>query len=442
MYCGNCLRDNALVAALRGLGHQVLMLPLYLPLTLDEADQSAGAPIFFSGINVYLEQKSALFRGAPRWLHHLLASPSLLKLAARRAGNTRAENLGAITLSMLRGEIGNQARELEDLIAWLRTQPRPDVIFLSNALLLGMARRLKKDLDRPIICMLQGEDYFLDGLAEPHRSACWETLAERAKDADLFVAPSRYFADLMRARLGLAVERVRVVYNGISLDGYNRGRQSLASDQNQQAPLSTPNHLPAPVLGYFARMCREKGLDILVEAFIKLRQRERIPGLTLCVAGSLGPADEPFVGALRQRLEAAGLAKEATFHPNVDRAAKLALLESFSVFSVPARYSEAFGLYVIEALAAGVPVVQPESAAFPELVELTGGGVLCEPDSPQALAEAIETLLLEPARARALGAAGRRVIFEKLSAEVMARNIVEAVKSLDCCFTKCVGTTT
>ena len=78
MYCGGCLRDNALVAALRKLGHQVLMVPLYLPLTLDEEDQSAGTPLFFGGISVYLEQKSPLFRGTPGWFHDLFASRPLL----------------------------------------------------------------------------------------------------------------------------------------------------------------------------------------------------------------------------------------------------------------------------------------------------------------------------------------------------------------------------
>ena len=435
MYCGNCLRDNALVAALRNLGHPVLMVPLYLPLTLDEANQSAGTPIFFSGINVYLDQKSSWFRRAPGWVHHLLASSSLLKWAARRAGNTRAEDLGPLTLSMLRGEVGNQARELDDLLSWLKTQARPDVIFLSNALLLGMARRLKAELDRPVVCMLQGEDYFLDSLPEPHRSSCWKVLAERAGEADLFIAPSRYFSDLMQTRLALSPERVRVVYNGINLEGYRSPSWTGANDWNGINPSPGPRHAVS-VLGYLARICREKGVDTLVEAFIKLRQRGRIPNLRLCVAGSLGPADQPLVDQLKKQLQAAGLNQEAEFMPNVDRATKLALLESFSVFSVPARYGEGFGLYVIEALAAGTPVVQPRCAAFPELVELTGGGILCEPESPQALAENIESLLLEPERAEALGAAGRRVVFEKLNADAMARNVLEAVRSMECCLTK------
>src|SRR5436309_3745210 len=128
MYCGLCFRDNALVAELRRMGHQVLMVPLYLPFTLDEADESAGTPIFFSGINVYLEQKSAFFRHAPAWFHDLFAARGLLKWAAGKAAKTRPEQLGELTLSMLRGEAGNQARELDDLIAWLKKQPAPDVI--------------------------------------------------------------------------------------------------------------------------------------------------------------------------------------------------------------------------------------------------------------------------------------------------------------------------
>src|SRR6185295_6876350 len=183
MYCGNCFRDNALVAALRQLGHQVLMVPLYLPMTLDEEDQSRGTPIFFSGINVYLEQKSPLFRHAPGWLHHLLESPGLLRWAAGKAAKTRPDELGDLTISMLRGEEGNQSRELDELIGWLKQHPHPDVICLSNALLAGLARKLKQQLRSRIVCMLQGEDYFLDSMPAATRDLAWRTLAERARDA-------------------------------------------------------------------------------------------------------------------------------------------------------------------------------------------------------------------------------------------------------------------
>jgi glycosyltransferase involved in cell wall biosynthesis len=427
MYCGGCVRDNALVAGMRKLGHEVLMVPLYLPLTLDEEDQSAGTPIFFGGINVYLEQKASLFRGAPGWLHDLLASRPLLQWAAGKAAKTRAADLGELTLSMLRGEVGNQAREIEQLIAWLKTQPKPDVLCLSNALLIGMARRFKADLRAPVACALQGEDSFLDGLPETHRTACWRTLAERAAEVDLFIAPSGYYGNLMRERLGLPAERVRVVHNGINLDGYGEGG---GGESKVQSPKSEAQSAGVPALGFFARMCPEKGLDTLVEAYILLRQRGRAGNLKLRVGGSCGPADEPFVHSLRERLQANGLLPDAEFHPNVDRAAKLDFLRSLSAFSVPARYGEAFGLYVLEAMAAGVPVVQPRVAAFPELIEATGGGVLCAADNPRALAEAIEALLLDQAQARALGAAGRRAVFERFSAEAMARAIAEVYREL------------
>lgn len=439
MFCGNCLRDNALVAALRSFGHDALMVPLYLPLTLDEPNQSVGTPIFFNGINVYLEQKSALFRHAPSWFHNLLASPSLLRWAAGRAAKTRASDLGDLTLSMLRGEEGNQARELDSLLAWLGTQARPDIICLSNVLLVGMARRLKRELHAPVVCMLQGEDSFLDALPLSHRNSCWETLAERATDIDLFVAPSHYFAHLMRNRLELRPDRVQVVYNGINLAAYqehpiltqgsSKPDRSAANGNSPNLPTSVVPGVP-PQLGFFARMCREKGLPELVDAFITLKNRGRVPQLRLRVGGSCGPADEPLVADLRTRLAAAGLSDQVDFCPNLDHAAKVAFLRELSVFSVPALYGEAFGLYLLEALAAGVPVVQPRTAAFPEIVEATAGGVLFPAGDVQALADAIEAMVLDPARAVALGKAGRQAVFEKFSAETMTRSMLHLFEAL------------
>src|SRR4051812_12738685 len=192
MYCGICLRDNALVAALRKMGHEVLMVPLYLPLTLDEEDQSAGTPVFFGGINVYLEQKSDLFQRAPTWLRDLLSSRSLLKWAGGKAAKTQPQDLGELTLSMLRGEEGRQARELDELVTWVKQQAKPDIVCLSNALLIGLARRLGAEFNCPVVCMLQGEDTFLDMLPERYSRECWQTLAERSRDVALFGAASHY----------------------------------------------------------------------------------------------------------------------------------------------------------------------------------------------------------------------------------------------------------
>ncbi len=414
MYCGSCLRDHALVTALRKRGHQALMVPLYLPLALEEADPPADAPIFFSGVNVYLEQKLPWFRGAPRWLHEWLASPKLLKWAAGKAAKTRPEELGELTLSMLRGEQGNQAREVEELLDWLKQHEKPDAVCLSNSMLVGLVRRIKTELRVPVLCSLQGEDAFLDALPEATRASCWQTLGERAREVDLFVAPSRYYAELMARRLAVPLDRVRVVYNGIDLAGY--------------APAAEPPE--PPVLGFFARLCREKGLDTLVEAFIALRRRDQVKDLKLRVGGTCTPADEPFVNSLRDRLKAQGLLGSVEFHPNLDRAAKQTFLRSLSALCVPALYGEAFGLYVIEALASGVPVVQPRHAAFPELIEATGGGALYEPGNLSALVQQLEDLLLNPILARSLGTAGRKAVLEKFSVDSMAQEMVKTIQEV------------
>lgn len=419
MFCGNCFHDNTLVAALCELGHEAMMLPLYLPIHVDEDDQSAGNPIFFGGVNVYLEQKSAFFRHAPRLLHRLLNTRRLLEWAAGRTASTRADEVGEILLSMLRGEQGKQNREITELVEWLRRHAKPDVICLSNALLLGMVRRLRKDLGAPVVCLLQGEEPYLDSLPTAYRDPAWQLLAERAADVDAWIAPSRWAADRMAARLKLRPERVYVVHNGIRLDGYEElGTQSLAHDK------------AAPVLGYFTRMCKEKGLDTLVEAYIYIKNRERVPRLKLHIGGGCGPGDEPFVKSLRKRLAAAGYIGEVVFSPNLNRAEKIAFLQSLSVFSVPALYGESFGLYLIEALASGVPLVQPRTAAFPEIIEATGGGLLCEPGNVRALADTLEELLLNPERAGELGGIGRRAVFERFSAEAMARATLQVFESV------------
>jgi glycosyltransferase involved in cell wall biosynthesis len=311
---------------------------------------------------------------------------------------------------MLRGEEGHQARELEELVAWLSSQPRPDAICLSNVLLLGMARRLAEALRAPVFCTFQGEDAFLDALPPVNRERCWALLSERARDVARFVAPSRYFADVMARRLSLNPDRVHVIHNGIDLDGYS---------PISQAPPAGP-----PAVGFFARMCPEKGLDTVVEAYRLLRQRNRVGNARLRIGGSCGPADEKFVAKQKGKLEAAGLLGEAEFLPNLSRADKIRFLESLSVFSVPARSGEAFGLYILEAWAAGVPVAQPRAAAFPELVEGTGAGLLFAPEEPRDLAEKWDELLLDRARASQLGRRGREAVESRFNTRAMAEGML------------------
>ncbi len=406
-YCENCIRDDIDVHALRRAGHDAMMVPLYLPPLLEGGEQVPEGPIFFGGINVYLQQKFSLFRRTPRWLDRLFDAPALLRWVGRRARMTDARALGETTLSMLRGEHGRQAKELERLVAWLAGEGRVDVVVLSNALLIGLARRIKQALGPAVACLLQDEDTFLDELPEPLRGRAWETISRRAEDVDVFIAVSRYYGEAMRRRLELPADKLRVVYAGISPAGY--------------APAEAPSDPPA--VGYLSRMCRTKGLDILAEAFIMLKADSRFAGLKLRVAGGKTADDDAFIGAVHSRLEEAGVLADTEFLGNLHLAARQQFLPALRVLSVPERRGEAFALYVLEALAAGVPVVLPARGAAAELVEATGGGLVCEPDDPASLAEALAKLLMDADHARRLGLAGRQVVLERFTAERTAAEL-------------------
>lgn len=419
MYCGNCFRDNALVAELRRQGHDIVMVPLYLPMKLDEAPAQADSPTFFGGINVFLSQKLRWHRRAPQWFRNWFDSPRLLRWAAGKTAKTRASDVGELTVSMLRGEVGNQSRELYELIGWLGRLPRPDAVYLSNALLVGFARELKSALSTRVICFLQSEESFLDSMPEPFRTEAWTLLAERAEEVDGWISPTRYFADRMGERIALPSGKVHVVPNGISLEGY--------ASLPERAPAAADRPL---ALGFFARQCAEKGLDLVVDAFIELRRRGTVPQLRLRIGGGCGPGDLAYVAGLRDTLAKAGLTASVSFHPNLTRDEKIAFLSSCDVVSVPARISEAFGLYTIEALAAGTPIVQPDVCGFREIIDATGGGVIYPKNDALHLANALEPLLQEPARLCELGATGRRTVVQDFTDQVMARDVITATRKI------------
>lgn len=408
-YCENCLRDATLVKAMIKQGHDVLIVPLYLPLSLGEPPEENMSPIFFGGVNVYLQQKSSLFRKTPRWLDRVFDSPRLLKWVGKMAGMTSARDLGETTISMLRAEEGKQIKELNRLVDWLdMRENKPDIICLSNLLLVGMAKTIRQRLGVPVVCLLQDEDGFLDGLSSPYSDQAWQTIAERSRHMDAFIAVSRYYADAMRRRVGFASAKVRVVYTGISLGDYAA---------RQKGP-------EVPTIGFLSQMCPVKGLDTLIDAFVKLKKIERLSNARLRVTGGRGAGDKAFVDQIKRKLGSCGVADDVEFVADFDARSKPAFLSSLSVLSVPERQPVAYGLYVLEALAAGVPVVQPASGVFPELLDMTGGGVLCEPNNSDALADAIAALLLDPDRARELGRRGREAIFKKFDIDQTAAEMM------------------
>ncbi len=405
MYCGSCIHDNTLAAALQRKGAEVALVPTYTPLRTDEPDVSIGQ-IFYGGINVYLQQKIALFRHTPWTLDRVLDRPALLKGLSRFSGAARAEDLGALTVSVLEGEAGAQKKELAKLVQWLKKVYRPDIVQLTNSMFSGMAWKLKKELGVPVLCAFQGEDIFLEGLVEPYRSRTLALLRDRAVDMDGFIAPCQYYADFMADYLNVPGDKIHVVKLGLNLKGHGESRRPL-------------DHAPFTV-GYLARICPEKGLHLLVEAFRRLTEEVGAEHVRLKVAGYLGRRDRAYFEKIVDQVDAWGLTDAFDHRGEVDRTQKIDFLNGLHVLSVPTPYKEPKGLFVLEALANGVPVVQPRHGAFPELIKETGGGILVEPDDPGAIAEGMLQLMKDADYREALGRKGKEVVHRAFGDEVMA----------------------
>lgn len=405
MYCGSCIHDNTLAAALQKKGTDIALVPTYTPLRTDELNVSIDQ-IFYGGINVYLQQKIALFRQTPWILDRLFDRPALLNGLSRFSGSTRAEDLGALTVSVLEGETGAQNKELAKLVQWLKEDYRPDIVHLSNSMLVGMTREIKTGLGVPVLCTLQGEDIFLEGLVEPYKSRACELLRERTADVDGFTAPCQYYAGFMADYLKIPADKIHVVRLGLNLHGHGRAERHLS-----RTPFT---------VGYLARICPEKGLHLLVEAFRRLAEQADPENVRLKVAGYLGKRDEAYLEKIVQQIDAWGLTHAFDYWGEVNRTEKIDFLNRLHVLSVPTPYKEPKGRFILEALANGVPVVQPRHGAFPELIQQTGGGILVSPNAPDALAEGLLQLMNDSDYREALGRKGREAVHRGFSEDTMA----------------------
>jgi glycosyltransferase involved in cell wall biosynthesis len=413
MYCGSCLRDNALAAELMRQCHDVTLVPLYTPTLTDEPNVSHDR-IFFGGISVYLQQRSRLFQKTPWLLDRLWDSTFALKLAARSSIQVDPSALGELTVSMLRGEEGNQRKELRKMIRWLKSETAPDIIVLPFTLLIGLARPLKEALNRPVLCTLQGEDLFLEGLHEPYRTDSLDLIRSQVETVDAFLAVSDYYADFMSSYLRIPEEKMHVVPLGINLEGYDPRPRALRD---------------VFTIGYFARVAPEKGLHVLCEAYRLLRERSDFSSARLEVAGYLGPEHREYLHEIEKQMKDWGFGEEFHYRGAVDRNEKVAFLKSIDVLSVPATYDEPKGIFLLEAMASGTPVVQPRRGAFPEIIERTSGGLLVEPDDPQSLAEGIFSMYKNPTIAREMGERGAERVRQFYNVSRMAERALEVYSS-------------
>jgi len=410
MYCGSCLRDNAMATELIARGHDVMLLPVYTPTFTDEPNVSRNH-VVLGGISAYLEQYVPVFRKTPRWLDRLWDSKTVLSLASRRSISTDPKMLGEMTVSVLRGEDGFQSKEIFKFVDWVKHQAPPDVINLPYTLLLSLAGPLKQQLNVPILCTLQGEDLFLDNLQDPYRTQALSLIRDHLQHVDLFLSVSEYYADFMPDYLGIPREKIRVVPLGINPNGF----EMRTRDRN--GPFT---------VGFLGRVAPEKGLHVLAEAYRLLRHSGDLPEGRFEVAGYMAADCKPYLDEIQTHLRDAGLDREFRYHGVIDRAAKIAFLRNLDLMSLPATYDEPKGVSLLESMACGVPVVQPRRGAFTEIVEITGGGLLVEPDDPQSIAGGILKLFKDKTLAEQLSANGFKGVREHYTAAHMADKVLAA----------------
>jgi glycosyltransferase involved in cell wall biosynthesis len=414
MYCGSCLRDNAMATELKKRGHDVLLLPVYTPTLTDEVNVSHDH-VVLGGISAYLEQYIPLFRKTPHWLDRLWDSKTALNLATRRSISTNPKMLGEMTVSVLKGEGGFQRKEIDKFIDWSKHEAPPDVVNLPYTLLLGLAEPIKKALNAPILCTLQGEDLFLDTMQEPYRTQSRDLIRDHLRHVDLFLSVSEYYADFMPGYLGIPREKIRVVPIGINPEGFER------RNADRSGPFT---------VGFFGRIAPEKGLHVLAEAYRIARESGELPEARLEAAGYMAPDAKPYLEAIQKRLHDTGLGGEFHYRGVLERTEKIAFLRDLDMMSMPATYDEPKGVSLLEAMACGVPLVQPRRGSFTEIIEKTGGGLLVQPDDPPSLAEGIIKISRDSNLAQRLSANGFRGVREHYTAAHMADKLLEAYSDL------------
>jgi glycosyltransferase involved in cell wall biosynthesis len=406
--CGSCLHDNTLVKALRERGADAILVPAYVPTTTDE-ENVAEPRIVMGGVNVWLQEHVPLFRHTPPFIDRLLDAPPLLRWLSSRTGTTRPADLGRLTVSTLEGERGRQRKEVDKLARWLARDVRPDVVHLSNALLVGLARAIRETAGARIACTLSGEDIFVETIPEPEYGRIRGLLRERAADIDRFVALNARYADFMAEYLAVPRERIEVIPHGLDLRGLPAAPPDLTVRRRARQPRLR--------VGFLARACPEKGLDLLVRALPLVAAEHDVE---VVAAGATVAAEAGYVAECRALARELGVSDRFSWAGQVDRQGKLSLFDSLDVFALPTRHPEAKGLSVIEAMAAGVPVVAPAHGSFPELLDGERAGALHAPADPAALARAISALLADEARAAACGRHGHALTRRRHSADTMA----------------------
>ncbi|NVO18947.1 MAG: glycosyltransferase family 4 protein [Bacteroidetes bacterium] len=413
-YCGNCLRDSAFVASLRQAGHDASILPMYLPLQVGINTPDKDIPVFYGAVNIYLKQQFPFMRNMPSWLEKFFNSTPILKFAASKSSSTRATGLEEMTESMLLGKNGNQSHELQQLVDFLKHHEKPDIVHFSNALLLGMAEQIRNELNVPVVFSLQDEDVWVDVMSEKYKQRIWDLMAEKAAVVDAFIPVSNYFASVMKTKMRIPDAKLHILPIGIDPGKYQ---------------FSEPAKEPRAI-GYLSRICEENGFGILVDAFIILKKDLRFKDLKLRVTGGKTGDDDHFISEQYRKLRENSISHDVEIFPEFTLEHLHKFFKSITLLSVPVLNGEAFGLYQLEALASGIPLVQPRLGAFPEIIESTGGGMIYESNTPQALSEALAEVLDSPSLLMQFSKSGHEAVLDTYDCRKVTLQMISIYQGL------------
>lgn len=401
---GATVRDSAFVRGLRDAGHDVMAVSLFGPAGIE--GETGFSRVFLPlGHNTFRRVFPRLSK-VPSALASLFRRPRpMVNMTSIAVSGRRVDPKGPLAVSLLSGANKVQRREFARLMEYIG-DARLDIVVMSNTMLSGLAEAIRANLGCPIVCLSQGSDRIVESLDEPYRSDARKLIRKNARLFRLVVASSRYFAIRVTESLCLPASRIRVVPPGVDAESLNN---------------PAPRRRMPYTIGYMSPIRKEKGLDILIEAVESL-VRDTSVEPELWIAGAV--EDQRYWNRLHRRLEGPALRSIHRVHGSLAGKERRDFMEGLSVFVVSSREPESRATHLLEAMAAGVPVIGPASGIVPEIFQYANGGLLVSSEAPSWMfAQALELLASMPDTADEMGRAGSDGVGEYFSVFSSARRL-------------------
>ncbi|MCD7896015.1 MAG: glycosyltransferase family 4 protein [Planctomycetaceae bacterium] len=407
---GATVRDASFVNGLREAGHDVTAVSLYGPATVEgELHPSRLFPPLAHNTLRRLFPRLAKF---PTTITSMFRRPRpVMSMTSYAVSGKRNDLRGPLAVSLLSGANKMQRREFFRLMELLGDK-KADAAIFANTMLSGLAEAISVNLGCPVFCLSQGSDRYVEGLEEPYRSDARKLIRKNARLFRRVVTTSRFFAIRATESLALPANRIKIVPPGI-----------------ETATLINPaprKRIPFTI-GYLGPIRKEKGLDILVEAFETL-VRDTTVNPELWISGQI--EDGRYWNRLHRRLESKALAGKHKVFGLLSGNGRREFFEGLSVFVVPSRQPESRATHMLEAMAAGVPVVGPASGIIPEIFQYANGGLLVSSESPSWMfTQALELLASMPDTADEMGRAGSEGVVEHFSIASSSRQLADIIEN-------------